>query len=69
MVEMAETNYALRHADDNSLLIFDEIGRGTASSLAPIRVYIASNIIKSASLAGTNEPICAKITITRNCYF
>ena len=31
MVEMAETNYALRHADENSLLIFDEIGRGTAT--------------------------------------
>jgi len=31
MVEMSETNYALRHANSNSLLIFDEIGRGTAT--------------------------------------
>jgi DNA mismatch repair protein MutS len=31
MVEMNETNMALRHADENSLLIFDEIGRGTAT--------------------------------------
>ncbi len=31
MVEMSETNFALRHADQNSLLIFDEIGRGTAT--------------------------------------
>ena len=31
MVEMSETNYALRHASASSLLIFDEIGRGTAT--------------------------------------
>ena len=31
MVEMTETNFALSHADQNSLLIFDEIGRGTAT--------------------------------------
>lgn len=31
MVEMNETNHALRHASENSLLIFDEIGRGTAT--------------------------------------
>lgn len=31
MVEMNETNYALQKATENSLLIFDEIGRGTAT--------------------------------------
>jgi DNA mismatch repair protein MutS len=31
MVEMAETNHALRNATQNSLLLFDEIGRGTAT--------------------------------------
>lgn len=49
MVEMTETNFALRHADQNSLLIFDEIGRGTATfdgmALAEaILEYISSKV-------------------------
>lgn len=31
MVEMTETNQAITHATQNSLLLFDEIGRGTAT--------------------------------------
>jgi DNA mismatch repair protein MutS len=31
MVEMLEVNYALKNATENSLILFDEIGRGTAT--------------------------------------
>jgi DNA mismatch repair protein MutS len=31
MVEMLEVNYALQNATNNSLILFDEIGRGTAT--------------------------------------
>lgn len=49
MVEMSEANVALRNASENSLLIFDEIGRGTATydgmALAQAMIeYVATNI-------------------------
>ncbi len=65
MVEMTETNYALRHATENSLMIFDEIGRGTATfdgmALAQaILEYIASKI-KAKTLFSTHYHEITKI--------
>ena len=49
MVEMSEANVALRNSTEHSLLIFDEIGRGTATydgmALAQAMIeYVATNI-------------------------
>lgn len=65
MVEMSETNFALRHATSESLLLFDEIGRGTATfdgmALAEaILEYIAQKI-KAKTLFSTHYHEITKI--------
>ncbi|MDY0210907.1 MAG: DNA mismatch repair protein MutS [Acholeplasma sp.] len=58
MVEMLETNDAIKHATENSLLIFDEIGRGTATydgmALAQAIIEYVHEKIKCITLFSTH---------------
>lgn len=58
MVEMMETNYALEQATPNSLLLFDEIGRGTATfdgmALAEAILYYIANHVQAATIFSTH---------------
>ncbi|MCC5895181.1 MAG: DNA mismatch repair protein MutS [Alkalibacterium sp.] len=58
MVEMNETNQAIQHATENSLLLFDEIGRGTATydgmALAEAIIEYVHDTIKAKTLFSTH---------------
>lgn len=58
MVEMNETNQAIQHATSNSLLLFDEIGRGTATydgmALAEAIIEYVHDTIKAKTLFSTH---------------
>ena len=58
MVEMKEANYALQNATENSLILFDELGRGTATydgmSLAYAILEYIHNEIKAKTLFSTH---------------
>ena len=58
MVEMMEANQALRHATPNSLILFDEIGRGTATydgmALAQSIIEYIHEEVKAKTLFSTH---------------
>jgi len=58
MVEMLEANRALRSATENSLIIFDEIGRGTATfdgmAIAQAMVEYIAKTVKCKALFSTH---------------
>lgn len=58
MVEMKEANHALENATSRSLLLFDEIGRGTATydgmALAEAIIVYVHDVIKAKTLFSTH---------------
>lgn len=58
MVEMMEANQALRHATPNSLILFDELGRGTATydgmALAQAIIEYIHKTVKAKTLFSTH---------------
>ena len=58
MVEMNEANYALSNATDRSLILFDEIGRGTSTydgmSIAQAMIEYIAVCIKAKTLFSTH---------------
>ena len=58
MVEMTEANHALSNATENSLILFDEIGRGTSTydgmSLAHAMIEYINQTIKAKTLFSTH---------------
>jgi len=58
MVEMNEANYAISNATNNSLILFDELGRGTATydgmSLAQAIIEYIHENIKAKTLFSTH---------------
>ena len=58
MVEMKEANYAIQNATENSLILFDELGRGTATydgmSLAQAILEFIHDKIKAKTLFSTH---------------
>ena len=64
MVEMKETNEALQNASKNSLLLFDEIGRGTATydgmALAQAIIEYVHDNVQAKTLFSTHYHECRK---------
>lgn len=66
MVEMVEANEALQHATSKSLILFDEIGRGTATydgmALAQGMIEYIHNDIKAQTLFSTHYHELTKLS-------
>lgn len=58
MVEMMEANQALQYADENSLILFDEIGRGTSTydgmALAQAMIEYFEDAVQAKTLFSTH---------------
>lgn len=74
MVEMIETNYALQNATDRSLILFDEIGRGTATfdgmALAEAIIFYLCEQVGAATIFSTHyhelTDLALKLSSVRN---
>ena len=58
MMEMSEANTALKHATENSLILFDEIGRGTSTydgmAIAQAIIEYVATVIKAKTVFSTH---------------
>ena len=58
MMEMSEANTALKHATENSLILFDEIGRGTSTydgmAIAQAIIEYIATVIKAKTVFSTH---------------
>ena len=70
MVEMVEVNFALTYATEKSLIIFDEIGRGTATydgmALAQAIIEYIHDVIKAKTLFSTHYHELTSLEVSLN---
>jgi DNA mismatch repair protein MutS len=74
MVEMTEANHALQEATDHSLILFDEIGRGTSTydgmALAQAMIEYIASVIHAKTLFSTHyhelTSLCDNVDVIRN---
>lgn len=71
MVEMNEANHALQEATDHSLILFDEIGRGTSTydgmSLAQAMIEYIASVIHAKTLFSTHYHELTALTDSVGC--
>ena len=71
MVEMIEANNALQNATERSLILFDEIGRGTSTydgmALAQAMIEYIGSIIKAKTIFSTHYHELTQLEDTLDC--